>query len=99
MVDLKAVFECPGTQNSALKCGRYSSIYFCSTKVGSLDRAPRTSKPNFAFHSCAGAHLTFIVKLITLRYTYSNCRTAGRYATPAALYLFLHTRRADIGYT
>ena len=35
----------------------------------------------------------------TLRYTYSNCRTAGRYATPAALYLFLHTRRADIGYT
>ena len=23
--------------------------------------------------------------------TLSNCRTAGRYATPAALYLFLHT--------
>ena len=25
--------------------------------------------------------------------TLSNCRTAGRYATPAALYLFLHTSR------
>ena len=37
MVDLKAVFECPGTQNSALKCGRYSSIYFCSTKVCSFE--------------------------------------------------------------
>ena len=44
MVDLKAVFECPGTQNSALKCGRYSSIYFCSTKVGSLDRGELRSR-------------------------------------------------------
>ena len=47
MVDLKAVFECPGTQNSALKCGLSSSIYFCSTKVGSLDRADsaRSNEP------------------------------------------------------
>ena len=40
MVDLKAVFECPVTANSALKCGLSMSVHFCSTKVGSLDRAP-----------------------------------------------------------
>ena len=52
MVDLKAVFECPGTQNSDSKCGLSSSIHFCSTKVGSLDRgeSPRSNEPTFVEH-------------------------------------------------
>ena len=40
MVDPKAVFECHVTANSDSKCGLSLSFHFCSTKVGSLDRAP-----------------------------------------------------------
>ena len=49
MVDLKAIFEYPETANSDSKCGRNSSIHFCSTKVGSLDRAEsaRSNEPTF----------------------------------------------------
>ena len=47
MVDLKAVFECHVTANSALKCGLSLSFHFCSTRVGSLDRgeSPRSNEP------------------------------------------------------